>query len=78
MSTELTTTPSSRSESPNSFDGVRRATSSGVDFADLQAGTMVPIPSGISHAVTQPETQRSPYTPQHRPLMPMWANRSTV
>ncbi|MGI8311958.1 MFS transporter [Saccharopolyspora hattusasensis] len=34
-------------------DGVRRATSSGVDFADLQAGTAVPIPSGISPAVAQ-------------------------
>ncbi|RKT89085.1 drug resistance transporter, EmrB/QacA subfamily [Saccharopolyspora antimicrobica] len=34
-------------------DGVRRATSSGVDFADLQAGTAVPIPSGISPALAQ-------------------------
>lgn len=34
-------------------NGVRRATDGGVDFADLQAGTAVPIPSGLSPAVAR-------------------------
>ncbi|OXM44026.1 MFS transporter, partial [Amycolatopsis alba DSM 44262] len=34
-------------------EGVRRATGSGLDFADLQAGTAVPVPSGASPEVAR-------------------------